>query len=72
MVVDKGVSGMETGKSMDELLDGIRAILAKDLSENPVSRKKPIADPALWRAIQNQQKNDSEGQCWFRGMNETP
>jgi len=59
---------MRHEKTLDELLEGIRAVLAEDMKAKPVSRNKAVADPALWRAIQNQQKCDSERPCWFRGI----
>jgi hypothetical protein len=45
-------------KSPLEILEGLRAIIAQELSEKPLRRKPAIADPALWRAIQSQQKHN--------------
>jgi hypothetical protein len=48
---------MQTGKSLHELIEGALIIIAKDVAGKPrLPRRKPVADPALWRAIQNQQK----------------
>lgn len=48
---------MKTEMPLHELLQSIRAIFAADLDAKPLTRRKPVADPALWRAIQNQQRN---------------
>jgi hypothetical protein len=45
-------------KSPEEILEGLRAIIAQELSEKPLRRKPALADPALWRAIQSQQKHN--------------
>lgn len=58
---------MQSDKTLSELLEGIRAIIAKDLTERPAPRNKAVADPALWRAIEKQQKNITEGHCWLPG-----
>jgi hypothetical protein len=48
---------MQSDKSLHELIEGIRIIIAKDMIEKrPQPRRKPVADPALWRAIETQQK----------------
>ena len=53
----KGVNFvMPTEKSPYEILEAIRAIIAKDLAGETLPRTKPVTDPALWRAIQNQEK----------------
>jgi hypothetical protein len=57
---------MQTEKSPSELLECIHNIIAKDIAGKPIPRRKAVADPALWRAIQNHQRNGSEGQCGFR------
>ena len=49
---------MQADKSLHELLEGIRAIIAKDMAQKPVPRGKAVADPALWRAIRNQQRSN--------------
>jgi hypothetical protein len=51
---------MTTDKPLAELLESLRAIFAKDMIEKPVPRKKATADPALWRAIQHQQKHGGD------------
>ncbi|MGO9543338.1 MAG: hypothetical protein ACLPPF_00870 [Rhodomicrobium sp.] len=61
---------MQTDTALSELLEGIRAIFAQDLTGKPKPRNKAVADPALWRAIQTQQKNANDGQCWFRDIQE--
>jgi hypothetical protein len=72
MFVNRSVFAMETETPLHELVEGVRAIIAKDMNEEPVPHKKAVADPALWRAIQNQQRHGSEGQCWFAGAPEKP
>ncbi len=62
---------MQSETTLSELLEGIRAVIAKDLIR-PVPRNKAVADPALWRAIANQQKNSSEGHCWLLGAPRKP
>lgn len=57
---------MQSEMTLPEMIENIRAIFAKDLTGRPVRRGKPTSDPSLWRAIQNQEKNNSEGQCWLR------
>jgi hypothetical protein len=59
---------MQNSMPPQEMLDSIRAIFALDMSRKPTHRSKPVADPALWRAIQNQEKHCSEGQCYLRGL----
>ena len=59
---------MQNGMTLQEMLDSIRAIFAQDMTRRPAHRNKAVADPALWRAIQNQEKHSSEGQCYLRGM----
>jgi hypothetical protein len=59
---------MQNGMTLQEMLDSIRTIFAQDMIRKPAHRSKPVADPALWRAIQNQEKYSSEGQCYLRGM----
>ena len=59
---------MQNGMNLQEMLESIRTIFAQDLTRRPAHRKKAVADPALWRAIQNQEKHSSEGQCYLRGM----
>ncbi len=59
---------MQNSMTLQEMLDSIRAIFAQDMTRKPAHRNKPVADPALWRAIQNQEKNSVEEQCWLRGM----
>ena len=59
---------MQNSMTLQEMLDSIRAIFAEDVTSKPLHRSKPVADPALWRAIQNQEKHSSEGQCYLRGM----
>jgi hypothetical protein len=47
---------MQIDKSLHELIEAVRVIIAKDMAgKPPLPRRKPVADPALWRAIQNQQ-----------------
>jgi hypothetical protein len=58
---------MQSDKTLSELLEGIRAVIAKDLTARPAPRNKAVADPALWRAIEKQQKNTAEGHCWLFG-----
>jgi hypothetical protein len=49
---------MQIDKSLHELIEGVLIIVARDMTgKTPVPRRKPVPDPALWRAIQNQQKN---------------
>ena len=50
---------MQNEKSLSELLESLRAVIAKEMMRRPLPRKKAIADPALWRAIHNQQKYGS-------------
>jgi hypothetical protein len=57
---------MQDSMTPQEVLEGIRAILNKDMTGKPALRNRAVADPAVWRAIQNQQRNSSEGQCGFR------
>ncbi len=59
---------MQSDTTLSELLEGIRAVIAKDIAGRPTPRNKAVSDPALCRAIQNQQKNDSAGQCWLIGL----
>ena len=59
---------MQNGMTLQEMLESIRAIFAQDISRKPAHRAKPVADPALWRAIQSQEKQSSEGQCYLRGL----
>jgi hypothetical protein len=48
---------MQVDKSLHELIGCVLIIIAKDIVEKPpLARKKPVTDPALWRAIQNQRK----------------
>jgi hypothetical protein len=44
-------------KSPHEILESLRAIIGQELAEKPLRRRPAIADPALWRAIQIQQKH---------------
>jgi hypothetical protein len=48
---------MKTEMALDELLKSVRSILAKALDDKPMRRGKAVADPVLWRAIQNQEKS---------------
>jgi hypothetical protein len=49
---------MQIDKSLHELIEGVLIIVAQDMAgKSPSPRKAPVADPALWRAIQNQRKN---------------
>lgn len=57
---------MQNAMTLQEVLESIRSILNKDLVGKPTLRNRAVADPALWRAIQNQQRNSSEGPCGFR------
>ncbi|MGO8953562.1 MAG: hypothetical protein ACLPWS_08890 [Rhodomicrobium sp.] len=59
---------MQNDMTLHEVLENIRAIFAKDMAGKPVPRNKAVADPDLWRAIQNQQRCSSEGQCGFRNI----
>jgi hypothetical protein len=59
---------MQDDQTLQEMLDSIRTIFAQDMKRKPALRSKPVADPALWRAIQNQEKQSTEGQCYLRGM----
>jgi len=59
---------MQSETTLSELLEGIRAVIAKDIAGRPAPRNKAVADPALWRAIENQQKNSVEGHCWLLGV----
>ncbi len=59
---------MQDGMTLQEMLDSIRTIFAQDMTRKTEHRNKPVADPALWRAIQSQEKHSSESQCWLRGM----
>ncbi|MGA7326233.1 MAG: hypothetical protein WBX25_17550 [Rhodomicrobium sp.] len=43
-------------KSPRDILEGLRDIIAREMIEKPQPREKAIADPALWRAIQIQQR----------------
>jgi hypothetical protein len=50
---------MQIDKSLHELIEDVLIVVAKDMVEKPLlPRRKPVADPALWRAIQNQRKNE--------------
>ncbi len=51
---------MTEEKPLAKILDSLREIFAKDLTEKPARREHAIADPALWRAIKNQQKNSGD------------
>lgn len=59
---------MQNGLTLQEMLDSIRTIFAQDMTRKAAPRHKPVADPALWRAIESQEKHSSEGQCYLRGM----
>ena len=59
---------MQNGMTLQEMLDSIRVIFAQDIVRKPAHRRKPVADPALWRAIHNQERQSGEGQCYLRGM----
>lgn len=59
---------MQDSLTLQEMLDSIRTIFAQDMTRKPTPRRKPVADPALWRAIQSEEKHSSEGQCYLRGM----
>jgi hypothetical protein len=49
---------MQIDKSLHELIEGVRILIAKDMIEKPqLPRRKPVADPAVWRAIETQRKN---------------
>jgi hypothetical protein len=50
---------MSTDKLSHEFLEGIRAIIAKDMTATPKRSDKPVADPALWRALESQAKHGS-------------
>ncbi len=63
---------MQSETTLSELLEGIRAVIAKDMASKPLPRNKAVADPALWRAIASQQKNSSEGHCWLLGVPRKP
>jgi hypothetical protein len=55
---------MQIDKSLHELIEGVFIIVAKDMAgKSPLPRRKPVADPALWRAIENQRKNDGLNYC---------
>ena len=55
---------MQIDKSLHELIEGVLIIVAKDMAGRPpLPRRKPVADPALWRAIQNQQKSGDSSYC---------
>jgi hypothetical protein len=47
---------MISEKSSQEILEGLRVIIGQHLVEKPHRRDKPVSDPALWRAIENQQR----------------
>ena len=57
---------MENEMTLPQMLDSIRDIFARDLNGKPAPCNKAVADPALWRAIQNQERHRNEGQCGFR------
>ncbi len=63
---------MQSETTLSEILEGIRAVIAKDIAGRPVPRNKAVADPALWRAIENQQKNGTEARCWLFGLPQKP
>jgi hypothetical protein len=49
---------MQIDRSLHGLIEGVLIIVAKDVAgKPPLPRKEPVADPALWRAIQNQRYN---------------
>jgi hypothetical protein len=51
-------------RSLHELIEGALIIVAKEMTgKSPLPRRKPVADPALWRAIQNQRNGDSSYQA---------
>ena len=61
---------MQAEKSPSELLESIHNIIAKDMTGKSIPRKKAVADPLLWRAIQSQQRYElkaSYGYCGFPG-----
>jgi hypothetical protein len=59
---------MQNGMTPQEMLESIRAIFAQEMKRKPAHRSKPVNDPALWRAIENQEKHSSEAQCYLRGI----
>jgi hypothetical protein len=51
---------MQIDKSLHELIEGVFIIIAKEMAgKSQPPRRKPVADPALWRAIQNQGNGDA-------------
>ncbi len=59
---------MQNDMTLHEVLESIRAIFAKDMIGKPAPRNRAVADPALWRAIENQQRSCSDGQLGFRNI----
>lgn len=59
---------MQRDISPEEILVAIRTIIAKDIAARPAPRSKPVADPALWHAIEVHKRLSSEGQCGFRSL----
>ena len=47
-----------TEKTPGEILEGLRAIFAQDLFLTAPRQGNPIADPALWRAIESEHKHE--------------
>jgi hypothetical protein len=51
---------MQTDLTLDEMLKNVFSLLADDTAAKPRRSAKPVADPALWRALENQEKNGSD------------
>jgi hypothetical protein len=59
---------MSTDKSSHDFLEGIRAVIAKDMTAKPKRSDKPVADPALLRALESQAKHGSSLSAVWRAL----
>jgi hypothetical protein len=63
---------MKTDITLGELLESIRGIIAEDLDAKPLRRGNAVADPALWRAIHNQQRSQGSVPMLIMGVDDSP
>ncbi len=48
---------MQSDLTLDEMLKSVFSSLADEIIAKPKRSGKPIADPALWRALENQDRS---------------
>jgi len=56
---------MKSDLTLDEMLKSVFSLIVDDAGVKPRRSGKPVADPALWRALENQ-RTGSDGQSGNR------